>query len=203
MPSFPLQHSPRPTTTYMHQTSNSQLWLGNSIPESFLALLWPKRLNGNPQQPTNLNEPTTHKIMGKTTARSQHWSNGNTQPKREWIIHKKIMKEPTSPFPNYGIRTHTNHECSFTGTKSWMIEMASPALCVRKNDGENPWREDEQNYRPCVRMENNGRMGSFPSFPREVKGSASGVCMWARIDSPATHHCPTITSQLTSEVLML
>jgi len=24
--------------------------------------------------------------------------------------------------------------------------------------------------------------------------SAGGVCMWARADSPATHHCPTITT---------
>ena len=42
------------------------------------------------------------------------------------------------------------------------------------------------------------------SLPKrhEDEESAGGVGMWARTDSPATHHFPTITAQLTSGILM-
>ena len=48
---------------------NTQLWLGNLIPESFLALSCPKRLNRNPQQP---------KFSGETNNDfSAAWGNKN------------------------------------------------------------------------------------------------------------------------------
>ena len=54
------------------------------------------------------------------------------------------------------------------------------ALCMRKNNEE--W--------------------SHRALPAHVsvKESTGGVCVWARTNSPATHHYPTITAQLTSEV---
>ena len=77
-----------------------------------------------------------------------------------------------------------------------------PSSLCEEGDGENLVCADEHNHCPRVRMENNGIMDFFPSCPREVKGSAGGVCMWARTDSPATHHYLAITTQLTSEALM-
>ena len=46
------------------------------------------------------------------------------------------------------------------------------------------------------------RPGAFPAHVR-VNESVGGVCMWARTDSPATPHCPAITTQLTSKVFNL
>ena len=67
--------------------------------------------------------------------------------------------------------TQENHECQKT---------ALPSLCVRKTNEE--W----------------GR-ATFPAHMR-VNESVGGVCMWARTKNTATHHYPTITNQLTTEV---
>ena len=46
---------------------------------------------------------------------------------------------------------------------------------------------------PCSRGEN-GVMGVVVSSCLREGQSAGGVCMWARTNSPATLHCPAITT---------
>ena len=64
---------------------------------------------------------------------------------------------------------------------------------------------EEKNNCPYVRIGKDARMGVVPSLPAHVRvnKSVGGVCMWARTDSPTTHHFPAINSQLTSEVFNL
>ena len=61
---------------------------------------------------------------------------------------------------------------------------------------------EEKNDRLCVRMGKNARMGSPLSLLAHVRVNKyfGGVCVWERTDSPATHHYPAITAQLTTEV---
>ena len=70
--------------------------------------------------------------------------------------------------------------------------------------------EDEQNYRPCMRMNrqwrewHSGESGEFAwsdgggGFPKCEGQPVGGVCVWARTDRTATLHSLAITAPTNS-----
>ena len=157
-------------------------------------------------------EPQKTKSWEKQQPRCQHWSNGK--------IHnpENYRGDPTLSIDRENI--YTNHKASIETTppqqKSWMAHsqqnrgwqktaspslcmrktMMNPNLCMRKKTPAYAW--GEENDCPCMRMSNikwkNGEWNPPPpllsAWGNEPVG---GVCVWARTNSPATHHCPAIT----------
>ena len=119
----------RPTTANTQSNKRFTAWIGKTIPESFLALSWPKRLPRNLQQSQNVSVNTSHN-MGKKTVRpgqQSHW---------EDLHRPKMGKENQSP--NLCMREIYTRSQYMDGNtpdttlwkKRMTVEMAPPLLAA-------------------------------------------------------------------------
>ena len=135
----PTQFEDQPLHT-RSQTSDSYIGQGKSIPESFLALSWPKRLHNNHNKPKC---KWTHNNEQRGENNSPGLSNEATGKLQSPKWKKKSDSQPV----HKGNR-HTYHKSvrkihAHSRNRKNDRKTTPPTLCVRKNDGESqPVRED-------------------------------------------------------------
>ena len=158
-----------------------QLWLGNLIPESFLALSWPKWLHNNRKQPKNVNESTTNQNHGETNGnRFLSCMRKEKQPTWRWIrMVRPTMKRNThKKIPN--CKSHTNSKIVHVRPPSQLsVWVKFQNLCMRRRTTVSAWGWE--------------RMQEFPHEGERVYWWSVHVGKdWQSFHTPlSNNNCPT------------